>query len=75
MNDPYFLVKHIFERNKLMMKLVKFYTKLFVKTPIFILSLVFSMYIFIFQLKSLNLSILEYTSVISYAIIASNLFF
>ncbi|ALB44131.1 hypothetical protein [Clostridium beijerinckii] len=58
-----------------MMKLVKFYTKLFVKTPIFILSLVFSMYIFIFQLKSLNLSILEYTSVISYAIIASNLFF
>lgn len=58
-----------------MIQLTKFYTKLFVKTPIFILSLLFNMYIFIFQLKSLNLSILEYTSIISYAIIASNLFF
>lgn len=58
-----------------MMQLTKFYTKIFVKTPIFILSLLFNMYIFIVQLKSLNLSILEYTGIISYAIIASNLFF
>ncbi len=58
-----------------MIKLTKFYTKIFVRTPIFIISLLFNIYIFIVQLKSLNLSILEYTGIISYAIIASNLFF
>ncbi|NFO02926.1 M1 family metallopeptidase [Clostridium botulinum] len=58
-----------------MIKSTKFYTKVFVKTPIFILSLLFNMYIFIFQLKALDSSILEYTSLISYAMIASNLFF
>ncbi|NOW06527.1 hypothetical protein [Clostridium beijerinckii] len=58
-----------------MIKLAKFYVKIFVKTPIFIILLLFNMYIFILQLKSLNLSILEYTGIISYAIIASNLFF
>jgi|GEM_PF-1652888 len=58
-----------------MIKLTKFYTKVFVKTPIFILFLLFNMYILIFQLNALNSSILEYISVICFAIIASNLFF
>lgn len=59
-----------------MLKLAKFYTKLFIKTPIFILSLIFSLFIFIVQINALKYSsILQYTGVICYGIMSYNLFF
>lgn len=59
-----------------MLKLAKFYTKIFFKSPIFLLSLIFNIFIFTVQIRSLeHSSILTYTSVICYAIISSNLFF
>ncbi len=59
-----------------MVKLSKFYVKVLIKSPFFLISLLFSIYIFIVQLSALkNSSILEYTSVVCYAMMSLNLYF
>ncbi|WP_297420441.1 hypothetical protein [Clostridium sp.] len=59
-----------------MLKLARFYIKVLVKTPIFLISLLFSIFIFIVQLNALkHSSILQYTSATCYAIISLNIYF
>ncbi|NRT87274.1 hypothetical protein [Clostridium beijerinckii] len=59
-----------------MLKLSKFYVKVLIKSPLFLISLLFSIFIFIVQLSALeNSSILEYTSVVCYAMMSLNLYF
>lgn len=59
-----------------MVKLAWFYIKVFVKTPLFFISLLFSIFIFIVQLGALkHSSIVEYTNVICFAMISLNLYF
>ena len=59
-----------------MVKLGRFYIKVLIKTPLFFISLLFAMFIFIVQLSALkNESIVQYTNVICFAMISLNLYF
>ncbi|SFC40158.1 hypothetical protein [Clostridium uliginosum] len=59
-----------------MLKLANFYIKVLIKTPLFFISLLFSIFIFIIQLSALkHSSILQYTNVTCFAMISLNLYF
>lgn len=59
-----------------MLKLARFYIKVLVKTPFFLISLLFSIFIFIVQLSALKHSTtVQYTNVVCYAMISLNLYF
>lgn len=54
--------------------MIKFYLKVILKSPIFIISMLFTIFVMLFQIQALNSSIYLYTRINFYAYICFNLF-